>query len=147
MTVPTIDTIKPIYSASNALAAIGNALGEIRQQDGLTWGEMGRVLGKSDDQAAKYADGSAEMGVVAFGLAKREWNGRFTGPFDRLCVGSRPGPLNDHTAHSAVLRGALAMSEALQNGNQIYDWEVKANRAALEAARDALEELLAKASA
>ena len=105
MADPAIHGKRRVYSASNALTALGNALGEIRQQDGLKWGEIGEVLGKSEDQAAKYADGTAEMGVVAFGKGKREWNGRFTGPFDRLCVESRPGILCDQQAQSAVLRG------------------------------------------
>ena len=73
------------------------------------------MLGKSEDQAAKYRTGLAEMGTYAFAAAKREWNGRFTGAFDRLCVESRPA-LDDKSAQSLVLKAALAVSMALEDG-------------------------------
>ena len=146
MTQPTIHGKKPVYTASNALAAIGKAIGEIRQEDGLTWAEVGRVLGKSEDQAAKYADGSAEMGIISFGLAKREWNGRFTGYFDRLCVDSRPaGVHTDQSALTHLLAAAGQLSHALEDG-EITAAEVRDNRAALENARDAINEQLSKLS-
>lgn len=143
MTSPTIVGKKPTYSASNALAAIGKAIGEIKSEDGLTWADIGAELGVSDDQAAKYADGTAAMNVVTFGRGKRAWNGRFTGYFDRLCVESRPGKGNDHAGQSAVLQAALALHHALCDG-KVSPEEVRANRAVLENARDALDEQLSK---
>lgn len=143
MSDPAIVGKKPTYSASNALAAIGKALGEIKAEDGLTWADIGAELGVSDDQAAKYADGSAAMNAVTFGRGKRAWNGRFTGYFDRLCVDSRAGKVNDHDGQSAVLKAALALHSACVGGH-ISPEDIRANRAALEQARDALEEQLGK---
>jgi hypothetical protein len=133
-----------VFSASNALAAIGKALAEIKSQDGLTWADMGAVLGVSDDQAAKYAEGSASMNVVTFGRGKQYWNGRFTGYLDRLCVESRPGTASDREHESLVLKAALALSIALADDDEITAREVRANRHTIEAARDALDALLGK---
>lgn len=143
MGAPTIAGKSQPYSASNALAAIGRALHEIKAQDGLTWSDMGAVLGVSDDQAAKYAEGTAGMSAVTFGRAKREWNGRFTGYFDRLCVDSRPGKVCDHSSLTAVLNAAACLSKALENG-EIEPSEVRDHRRELEAAYDALGAQLGK---
>jgi hypothetical protein len=135
---------RSIFSASHVLDAIASELTIIKHEDGLTDADIGRVLGKSEDQAAKYRTGLAEMGVVAFAAAKREWNGRFTGALDRLCVDSRPGKGSDRTAQCSVLKAALAMSEALEGDEEIVREEVRKNRATLENARDAIEAQLAK---
>lgn len=140
---PTIHGKRPVFSASTVLEAIGVELSLIKSQDGLTYADLGRVLGKSEDQAAKYCDGTAEMGVVAFASAKREWNGRFTGALDRLCHDSRPGKPDDRAAANSILRAALALSVALEDGN-VDPEEVRANRSTLENARDAIEAQLAK---
>lgn len=145
MSAPQIHGKRRTFSASAVLEAAGKAIGEIKQQDGLTWGDIGAILGKSEDQAAKYAEGTAEMGLVAFARAKREWNGRFTGYVDRLCVDSRPGNACDRTSVNAVLGAAMALNVALEDDNAISAAEVRDNRAALEAARDAIEAQLAKA--
>ncbi len=143
MTRPAIHGNRPVYSASTVLEAIGKAIGEIKAQDRLTWSDIGAVLGVSDDQAAKYADGSAAMSAVTFGRGKREWNGRFTGYFDRLCVDSRPGKADDRQGHTSILEAALALSVALQDGD-VSPGEVRANRSTLENARDAIDAQLAK---
>lgn len=143
MTAPGFHGKRLVYSASAAVQALGKALGEIKAQDHLTWSDMGAVLGVSEDQAAKYADGSATMNFVTFGRGKREWNGRFTGYFDRLCEGSRPGRPDDRIGHTSILEAALALSVALQDGD-ISSEEVRANRHTLENARDAIEAQLAK---
>jgi len=131
------------YSASNAVDALAMALTEIKEQDHLTDADIGAVLGKSDDQAAKYRTGLATMDAVTFGRGKREWNGRFTGYFDRLCEDSRPSKRDDHHAQTSILAAALAMSKALEDGN-VSEAEVLANRATLENARDAICDQLAK---
>jgi hypothetical protein len=143
MPEPTFAGKRPAYSASNALEAIGRALHEIKAQDGLTWADIGAVLGVSDDQAAKYAEGTAAMNAVTYGRGKREWNGRFTGYFDRLCVDSRPARMSDYKAQSAILEAALALSVALEDGKVDAD-EVRDNRQTLETARDAINAQLAK---
>lgn len=143
MTDPHIHGKKPVYSASAALDEVAKALNEIKSQDRLTWADIGAVLGVSDDQAAKYADGTSTMSFVTFGRGKREWNGRFTGYFDRLCVDSRPGKVDDRHGHTTILQAALALSVALEDGD-ISPEEVRANRQTLENARDAIEAQLRK---
>lgn len=133
-----------VFSASAVLDAIATDLSAIKAADSLTDADLGRVLGKSEDQAAKYRAGLAEMGIVAYAAAKREWNGRFTGSLDRLCVESRPVASTDRECGSKVLAAALAMSVALEGDDEIVKDEVRANRGTLEAARDAIEAQLAK---
>lgn len=132
-----------IFSASAVLDEVGRALSAIRTEDNLTYADMAAVLGKSEDQASKYCSGAAAMDVITFARAKREWNGRFTGGVDRLCVASRPGNACDRVHGSSILRAALALSEALEDG-RIDAREVHANRGTLENARDAIEAQLAK---
>ncbi|GGN49506.1 hypothetical protein GCM10011349_20200 [Novosphingobium indicum] len=144
MSNPTIAGKRPAYSASNALAALGRAISEIKAEDGLTWSDVGAILGVSDDQASKYAEGTATMNAVTFGRGKREWNGRFTGYFDRLCVESRPGSVDDRLAAHSVLQAAMTLSDALTKSDEIPLEMIRANRAVLENARDAIEEQLSK---
>lgn len=144
MTNPTIAGKRPAYSASNALAALGRALSEIKAEDGLTWSDVGAILGVSDDQAAKYADGTAAMNAVTFGRGKREWNGRFTGYFDRLCIDSRPGSVDDRIAAHVVLEAATKLVGGLTSSDEIALEVIRKNRAILENAQDAIGELLGK---
>lgn len=135
---------KPVFSASSILDALAESLTAIRRDDKLTFADMAAILGKSEDQAGKYANGQQEMGVIAYARAKREWNGRFTGPLDRLCVDSRPSTGTDRAKGSAVLKAALALSVALEDDDAIDKGEIRANRGTLENARDAIESLLAQ---
>lgn len=132
-----------VFSASNALKVVGDALADIKREDGLTYADLGRVLGKGDDQASKYCDGGADMGIVSFLLAWREFNGRFIGPVKCFVEQTRPIATDDRAGHTTILEAALALSVALQDGD-ITAEEVRANRATLEAARDAIEAQLAK---
>lgn len=134
---------RSIFSASSVRDAIASELSAIKAEDGLTFKDMARVLGKSEDQAAKYCDGTAEMGTYAFAAAKREWNGRFTRAFDRLCVESRPGAVCDRSSLTFVLDAAARLSKALEDG-VITKEEVRDNRAQLEAACDAIQAQLRK---
>lgn len=132
------------YSATRALDAIAKALGEIKAQDRLTYADLGAILGKSEDQAAKYCDAGATMDAVTFGRGKREWGSRFTGYFDRLCDDGRSTENADRACESAVIRASLALSEALAEDGVIAPEEVRENRSALERARDALDAQLGK---
>lgn len=143
MTVRQSTASRPVFSASAVLDAVASELSTIKHEDGLTDADLGRVLGKSEDQAAKYRTGLAEMGVVAYAAAKREWNGRFTGALDRLCTDSRPAAGDDRRGQITLLEAALALSVALADG-KIDKEEVRANRATLEAARDAIDDQLRK---
>jgi hypothetical protein len=131
-----------VFSASAVLEAVASDLTQIKAEDGLTDADIGAVLGKSEDQAAKYRTALADMGLVSFARGKREWNGRFTGGLDRLCSETRP-TVCDRSGHSRLLEAALAFSIALEDG-EITVEEVRANRATLESARDAIEAQLAK---
>lgn len=139
---------RPVFSEDAVLTAIADELNLIKSTDRLTWDDVAAVLGCSDVQAAKYADAGSrtKMNVVTFGRAKREWNGRFTGAFDRLCVESRPTSDSDRTCGSKVLAAALAMSVALEGDGEMVSTQVRANRATLEQARDAIDAQLAKLS-
>lgn len=77
MTQPRIHGRWSSFSVSKALDQLGRTLRDIRDEDGLTWKEVGRILGKSDDRASDYANALSEMPVGAFLLACKEWNGRF----------------------------------------------------------------------
>lgn len=138
---------RSIFSASSVMEAIATELTAIKQEDGLTYADIGRVLGKSEDMAEKYCKAMAEMGAVAFASAKREWNGRFTGALDRLCFESRPGgtpAIQDRRAQSDVLKAALVLSEALEDDDAISPEEVREGRAVLERAKASIEAQLAK---
>ena len=142
MSDPRFHGNRAVVSASDVVNALADALGEIRQQDRLTWADMGTVLGKSEDQAAKYADASAVMDVATFWRAREAWGSRFTGYFDRL--GDGAGQTNDRHGHTTVLAAALAIAQALESDNQITPGEVRAMRSELESARDAIESQLKK---
>jgi len=132
----------PVFSASKVLETVGNDLARIKSQDRLTYADLAAILGKSEDQAAKYCEGTAEMGVVAFGRAWREWNGRFAGGLAALCHDSRPSKHCDRVRQSRVLEAALALSVALQDDGEVSPGEIRDNLPELEAARDALDELI-----
>lgn len=134
----------PVFSASTVLSEIGRALTDIRLEDGLTFADLARVLGVSEDMAAKYCAGSAAMNVVTFGSGKREWNGRFTGAFDRLCADSRPTGDSDRGRGNKVLKAALALSLALDGDDEIPAELIRKNRGTIENARDALDDILRK---
>lgn len=133
---------RPVFSASSVLDVIGRDLSLIKSQDRLTYADLGAVLGKSEDQAAKYCEGSAAMDVVTFARAWREWNGRFAGGLAALCHDSRPNKHCDRVRQSKVLEAALALSVALQDDGEVSPGEVRDNLKQLEDARDALDELI-----
>lgn len=129
-------------SGSAIINAAGDALSRIRHEDRLTWHDLGNVLGKSEDQAAKYADGTAEMGLVACFRARSVWGERFAGGINALLNGAAP-PADPQAAQSCILRAALALSTALEDG-KLTNQEIAANRQTLERTKDAVESLLAR---
>jgi hypothetical protein len=134
---------RPVFSASAVLDAVASDLAQIKAEDRLTYADIGAVLGKSEDQAAKYCAGEADMGLVSYARGKREWNGRFTGSLERLCETSRPGKIHDQNALTALLDAATKLAKALEDG-EIEPKEVRACRTQLEAARDAIDAQLGK---
>lgn len=131
-----------VFSASNVLDTVGRDLALIKSQDRLTYADLAAVLGKSEDQAAKYCEGSAAMDLVTFARAWREWNGRFAGGLAALCHDSRPSKHCDRVRQSKLLDAALALSVALQDDGEVSPGEVRDNLKQLEDARDALDELI-----
>lgn len=142
MTAPLIHGNRRAVAASEILHALGDALSAIRQEDRLTWVDVGKVLGKSDDQAAKYADGTAEMGAVACFYAKQVWGDRFTGRANLLLGEASPG-IDPQRAQSAILNAALALSVALEDGDLTVP-EIRMNRSTLERAGEAIAAQLAR---
>lgn len=134
--------IPAFVPASAIRSALGDALGSIRSEDELTWVELAEKLGKGDDQTTRYVDASAEMSVSTYYRAKQLWNGRFTGAADRLIAEAGQGH-DAQTAQSCILRAALALSTALEDG-QLTTAEIRANRSTLEQSKDAIEALLSR---
>lgn len=132
---------KPITS-SRILKAIAEDLSKIKSEDGLTWVEIGEVLGVGDDQAAKYADGSATMNVCTFTRGRVAWNGRFTGRLDRLVDGAGDH-IDGQQSQTLILRAALSLSAALEDGD-LTDEEIRLNRKTLEDAKAAIDKLLCR---
>ena len=55
-----------VRSRDDLLADIGTALLQIKNQRGLSLPNMADMIGKSDDQLARYIAGDMEMGVLAW---------------------------------------------------------------------------------
>lgn len=144
MSGPAIHGNRPVFSASAVLDAIATALSAIKHEDRLTYSDIGAILGKSEDQAAKYCDGSATMDAVTFARGKREWNGRFTGAYDRLCVESRPISCSDRIHKNKIMQAVAALSEALLDADDLSADEHRSVRSRLEEGRDAIEAILGK---
>ncbi|KPH66885.1 hypothetical protein [Novosphingobium sp. ST904] len=134
---------RPVFSASNVRDEIANALQSIKDANGYTDEDLGRVLGKSEDMAAAYRKGTSGMDAFSLLAAWREWNGPFIGPIRRFVEGSRPVDSCDFAAQSAILKAALALAVALEDGDIDYE-EVRDSRADLERARDAIDAQLSK---
>lgn len=130
-------------SASSILEAAGEALDAIRSEDRLKWSELGHVFGKSEDQAAKYADASAEMGLVAYTFARAKWGSRFTGILDRMVQHAAPHVTCGQTQHR-ILEAALAIEHARETQGDISLDELRDNRSTLENARDAIDAQLSR---
>jgi hypothetical protein len=88
MTVPNIHGRRRTFSASAAVDAQNAILTSIKTDDAATWADMGRVLGKSDDRAAAYANTSSPIDLPTFLAGCHEWGGRFADPLLAL-VGGR----------------------------------------------------------
>ena len=59
---------------ADVLGDIGNALGQVKRNRGLTADDMRVVFGlKVDDQVFRYLAGEAEMGIVAWFHACEAW--------------------------------------------------------------------------
>lgn len=76
------------FSTSSAVDTQNRVLTTIKSDDAATWTDIGRVLGKSEDRAAAYANTASPIDMPTFLAACREWGGRFADPLLAL-VGGR----------------------------------------------------------
>ena len=141
MSNPRFHGFRRSLSASAVRNAIATALMQIKAEDELTFSDIGRVLGKSEDQAARYCDGTAEMSVTSFYFGRREWNGRFTGLADKLL--ETVEAQDAQHAQTCILKAALALSHALEDGELTVE-EIHANRSTLEKAKEAIDAQLSR---
>lgn len=148
-TQPGIHGTKRSFSVSTALDVAAKAIADIREEDSLTWKDVGRVIGRSDDQASLYAKGTAEMGFTSFLLACREWNGRFSAPVFEL-IGCKlahldTAEMSDNQRLTHLLHLAHLLSVALTDQdtpNAIDDIELQSiGSAALDNAARGIESL------
>jgi cyanate lyase len=69
MSTPTIFGVPQ----TQLLGDLGTALLQIKNARGLTLNDMAQILGRIDDQVAKYIAGEAEMGVLSYRRALEAW--------------------------------------------------------------------------
>jgi hypothetical protein len=155
MTAPHIHGRYRSFSVSNALDTLGASLKTIKDEDRLSWKEVGRILGKSDDRAADYSTGISEMPVGAFLLGCREWNGRLANEvFGQIGMKLVPADADDTTDSEKlcrVLKLAHMLSAAIADDKTpgvIDDDELEAfGTADLEEAERAIAALRARKAA
>jgi hypothetical protein len=145
MNAPMIPGRFRTVPASEMLKALGDSLGRIKDRDGLTYVDVGRVLGKSDDQAGKYREGTADMGVVSFLLGCREWDGAFAnealGKVGMKLVPVESNAATDRDALPALTGLLHEVAVALADDGKIDDRELSAMRHELDAAGRAIDTL------
>jgi hypothetical protein len=87
VTAPHIHGTRRTFSASKAVEAQGAVLTGIKADDDITFKDMGRVLGKSEDRAAIYASALSAIDLPTFLAGCSEWKGRFADPLLALAGG------------------------------------------------------------
>jgi hypothetical protein len=132
------------FCVSDALDTLGEDIGKIRQEDRLTWHDVGRELGKCKDRAIDYSKGLSEMPLSAFLLGCQKWNGRFAGRTLAM-IGMKLVPLDageavGQTTASCITKLLLQLSVALEDG-QVDDRELAAMRGALDEAGRAIDSM------
>jgi hypothetical protein len=151
MSAPRIHGKRQTFSVSRAVDQIGADISRIREEDGLTWADVGRVLGKSDDRAADYARGLSEMSFTSFLLGCREWNGRFSGAVMAM-IGQRATGLDGEQLQprhllSLLTRLAFEISVALEDDDAIDDAEMERLESLLDDVTRGLDALRQKRAA
>lgn len=129
MTAPLIHGPRGFVPASKLLDAIGGSLQSIKDEDGLTWADMGEALGKSDDQAGKYALAMATMDALTFLRACQQWKGRFANRvfaqigFD-LCESTGSSTREIREGVLALMELATGLQRALLDDGDVSDDEL-----------------------
>lgn len=88
MNAPHFHGRRRTLTASGAVEVQNAVLTAIKNEDGATWGDIGRVLGKSEDRAAAYANTAAAIDLPTFLAGCHEWGARFADPLLSL-VGAK----------------------------------------------------------
>jgi hypothetical protein len=132
-------------SGSSLIEAMAKSLQAIKDEDGLTDDELGRMVGKSGkDQGKAYRTGFTEMPTTSFLRACERWNGRFaTDVFALIGMKLVPldaGNMNDRASLSALTRLLLELSVALEDGEITQD-ELTAMKSAIEEAGKVVDRL------
>lgn len=146
MPKPLIHSRRGFVTASSLLDAAGAALKAIKEEDKLTWVDVGAAIGISDDQAAKYADGMATMNFITFFRACVCWNGRFAnsvfGLGDlHLSESAMPDNASDiHAGIIALMELMLGLQKAMLDG-KLQDEEIEELDQLIEAAGEMLDGL------
>jgi hypothetical protein len=118
MNAPYIHGRRRTFSASAAVDTQNAVNTSIKTDDGATWGDMGRVLGKSEDRAAAYANTASPIDLPTFLAGCHEWGGRFADPLLALvggrwadagavCSGDDPAALTLATLLPAIIAAEL----------------------------------------
>lgn len=118
MSAPNIHGRRRTFSASSAVDVQNGVLTEIRNEDGATWADMGRVLGKSDDRAAAYANTASPIDLPTFLFGCKEWGGRFADPLlalvggrwaeaGAICTGDDPASITLASLLPAIIQAEL----------------------------------------
>jgi hypothetical protein len=92
------------FAASRVQEVQGCVLDHIKRDDDITFKDMARVLGKSEDRAAIYTAGGSAMDLPTFLAGCDAWGGRFADPLlklaggrwadaDAVCTGDERGAL------------------------------------------------------
>jgi hypothetical protein len=133
---PTIYVRYRSISASKLVNALAHSLTDIKVEDELTDSDVGAILGKGDDQAAKYRTGLAEMSVTTFMRGCAAWNGRFANEaFAQVGMKLIPldaGEQTDMQGVTSLMRAVLALQEALEDDGVVDDVELAQRRSLIE---------------
>ncbi|MGC5798872.1 hypothetical protein [Sphingomonas sp. NFX23] len=137
MTVPHIHGHRRTFSASTAVDTQNAVITSIKTDDGATWGDMGRVLGKSEDRAAAYANTASPIDLPTFLAGCHEWGGRFADPLLALvggrwadagsvCAGDDPASLTLASLLPCIIRAEL---DGVTTVNEVAPHEALIRRA------------------
>lgn len=142
---PHIHGIQPYVSALKLVEATGEALTQIKKDQGLTWADVGEAIGKSEDMAAKYASGIAVMDFTTWLRACQRWNGCFS--VAATMLGLSIVPSGGASTTSDVRKGMVNLTLLLANlqiallDDDLSDDEVAAMDVLVEAGDRFLEDL------
>lgn len=136
MTTPQFHGRYRTIPASLMLNTLGESLKAIKERDGATDGDLGAVLGKSEDRAAAYRAGAADMGVVSFLRGCKEWDGCFANGVLGL-VGMKLVPIeaesvDDQASVTTLLSFAMALSGELEKDGKVDDEDLERHQFVIE---------------